>query len=297
MARRLMVVLAAGVMAFAAVALPASAKTAAARGPVLFPVVGGSSFYFDDFGDSRARHPHEGNDLLAPKFVPVVAVENGIAEPYPTARSGCMLYLISKTHEYLYIHLNNDTPTRQNVGCSKAYAPGIAGHHKVRVRAGQILGYVGNSGDAEGGPTHLHFETHSLAGHPTDPYRTLRTLPVPLFGVPVSSPRKTKARVTSGPATFWLHLSGTYESSRVLADGTGRLALRVASAVVHHPDGSVASVRRTRRVIVVVPAALVPRTLTFKRGLPLAFDTIPGTPTLARQTTEAGSWMVAAFTA
>jgi hypothetical protein len=285
MARRLPVVLAA-----AAAVLPASAATAA-TGPLLFPVVGGAT-YTDDYGQPRAGHPHEGNDLMASKYLPVVAVEDGIAEPYPTSYSGCLLYLTSKTHEYLYVHLNNDTPARANVGCSQAYAPGVAGHHRVRVRAGQIIAYVGNSGDAEGGPAHLHFEVHSLAGRPTDPYPVIHPLPVPLFGVPLSRARA----VRQGPPTFALHLAGTFESARTVADGTRRLALDLTSAIVTRPDGTTTPVRSTRRVVLVVPAALAAQTLTFRVGRPLALDTVPGTPTVARQTTQPGSWMVAAFT-
>lgn len=285
MARRLPVVLAA-----AAAALPAGAATAATPGPVLFPVVGGAT-YTDDYGQPRAGHPHEGNDLLAPKFRPVVAVEDGIAEPYPTTYSGCLLYLTSKTHEYLYVHLNNDAPTRQNVGCSQAYAPGVAGHHEVRVKAGQILGYVGNSGDAEGGPTHLHFEIHSRAGRPSDPYRIIHALPVPLFGVPLPPSRAARKAVP----TFALHMMGTFESARDVADGTRRIALDLTSTVVTRPDGTAVVVRSARRVVLVVPAALAAQTSTFRPGRPLALDTVPGTPTIARQTTQPGSWMVARF--
>jgi murein DD-endopeptidase MepM/ murein hydrolase activator NlpD len=286
MARRLPVVLAA-----AAAILPSGAAMAATAGPVLFPVVGGAT-YTDDYGQPRAGHAHEGNDLLAPKFRPVVAVEDGIAEPYPTASSGCLLYLTSKTHEYLYVHLNNDSSTRQNVGCSEAYAPGVAGRHKVRVRAGQILGYVGNSGDAEGGPTHLHFEIHTVAGRPSDPYPIVHVLPVPLFGVPLAPTRASRKAV----ATFALHLVGTYESARSVADGTRRIALDLSAATVTRPDGSVVAVRSTRRVVLLVPATLAAQTLTFRAGRPLALDTVPGTPTIARQTTQPGSWMVARFT-
>ncbi len=278
------------VLVLAAALLPAGRASAAVSGPVIFPVVGGA-VYSDDYGQPRPGGTHEGNDLMAAKFLPVVAVENGVAEPYPTSGSGCLLYLRSKTHEYLYVHLNNDTPTVQNVGCSKAYAPGVLGHREVRVRAGQILGFVGNSGDAEGGPSHLHFEIHTLAGRPSDPYATVRRLPVPLFGVPVG-PKKTARR---GTPTFALHLRGTFESSRRFPDGTGRLALDLTSALVTRPDGTVSGVRSSRRVVLVVPAALAARSLAFRRGRRLAIDTVPGTPTIARQTMQAGSWMVAAF--
>ena len=72
----------------------ASASTAATGVPkLLFPVVGAVN-YTDDFGQARAGGPHQGNDLLADKRAPAIAVESGTIEYWTTSASaGCMLYL------------------------------------------------------------------------------------------------------------------------------------------------------------------------------------------------------------
>ena len=136
---------------------PAAAHAAAAA--MLFPVVGGAS-YVDDYGDARPQGRHQGNDLMAPKHTPVIAVADGVVRLQHSGRGGYMLYLRNSSHEWLYIHLNNDVRGNDGRGGPKtAYARGL--RSGMRVRAGQEIAYVGNSGDAEGGPAHLHFEEHT----------------------------------------------------------------------------------------------------------------------------------------
>jgi hypothetical protein len=163
----------------AAVAL-VSASTSAAKGgvpPLLFPVVGPVT-YTNDFGQARAGGVHQGNDLLGTKRAPVVAVEEGTVQFWTTsANAGCMLYLhgVSGTM-YEYIHLNNDlTMGNDNKGTCVAgvsYAPGLVdGQH---VDAGQLIGYLGDSGDANGIHPHLHFEVHPKGGKAVAPFPYLQ---------------------------------------------------------------------------------------------------------------------------
>src|SRR5438552_10990624 len=148
-----------------ALCVAASASAAPLKVPrLIFPVVGGAS-YIDDFGAPRPGGPHQGNDLLAARQTPAVAVEPGTVKTWTTSASaGCMLYLHGDSGTaYLYIHLNNDL-TMRNDNRGKcvdrvAYAPGLK--NGTRVRAGQLLGFVGDSGDADGAHAHLHFEVHS----------------------------------------------------------------------------------------------------------------------------------------
>jgi hypothetical protein len=84
---------------------------------------------------------------------------------------------------YYYIHLNNDlTASNDNRGrCvpGVAYAPGLRSGE--RVRKGKLIGYVGDSGDANGVHPHLHFELHPNGGRAVDPYPYLRAMPHLLF--------------------------------------------------------------------------------------------------------------------
>jgi hypothetical protein len=144
---------------------------------LLFPVVGPVS-YSDDFGQPRGTGIHEGNDLLAAKRQLAVAVEPGTVEFWTTSASaGCMLYLHGASGTtYQYIHLNNDlTAGNDNKGkcvAGTSYAKGLKdGQH---VEAGQPIGYVGDSGDANGIHPHLHFEVHPHDGKAVDPFPFLQ---------------------------------------------------------------------------------------------------------------------------
>ncbi len=145
--------------------------------PLLFPVVG-SVTYTNDFGQPRGGGPHQGNDLLGTKRAPVVAVEDGTVKFWTTSASaGCMLYLYGDSGTmYEYIHLNNDlTAANDNKGTCVAgvsYAPGLFdGQH---VDAGQLVGFLGDSGDANGIHPHLHFEVHPKGGKAVSPFPYLQ---------------------------------------------------------------------------------------------------------------------------
>jgi hypothetical protein len=173
------------------------AGTAAAANPkgtvptLIFPVAGPTT-YTDDFGQPRPGGPHQGNDLLATKKTPVVAVEAGKIEFWTTSASaGCMLYLYGASGTmYEYIHLNNDlTMGNDNRGkcvAGTAYAPGLK--NGAHVAAGQMLGYVGDSGDANGLHPHLHFEVHPGGGKAVSPYPYLQQAEHLLFFAKVGTP-------------------------------------------------------------------------------------------------------------
>jgi Peptidase family M23 len=154
---------------------------------LIFPVLG-KFRYTDDYGDVRAQGRHEGIDIVAPRKALAVAAEAGRVKFHATSRAaGCMLYLHGDSGTtYLYVHLNNDLgPTNDNRGrCVPgiAFAPGLKSG--TRVAAGEPVGFVGDSGDANGIEPHLHFEMHPNNGPSINPFQHLNRAWRLLFAAP-----------------------------------------------------------------------------------------------------------------
>ncbi len=109
------------------------------------------------FGAARAdTGSHQGNDLFASFGTPVVAVADGTVENVGSLKiSGNRLWVYADSgDQFFYAHLS-------------AFSPDAVDHKHVR--AGTVLGYVGNTGDAEPTPPHLHFEIHPDGGKAVDP--------------------------------------------------------------------------------------------------------------------------------
>jgi hypothetical protein len=233
-----------GVLVILAAALLAGPAVAAPQGgvpdPFIFPVVGPYR-YTNDFGDARAQGRHEGNDILAPKRSPVVAVEDGKIKFWTTsARAGCMLYLYGASGTtYLYIHLNNDvTMANDNRGkcvAGGSYWPGLKDGAKVV--AGQAIGFVGDSGDANGTP-HLHFEVHPHDGGPTNPFPYLNKATRILFTAPPGS-------------AVTLSLKGT-----IVAATDTELTMKVQTATVFPSRLKLLGLRKPM-MVTLTPTALV----------------------------------------
>jgi hypothetical protein len=127
----------------------------------VFPVYGPHN-YTDTFGAFRADTGfHEGNDIFAAAGTPLVAVCDGSLNRVGTLPiSGNRLWVKCKTGDsFFYAHLS-------------AYASDA--RDGLRVKAGQVIGFVGSTGDAEQTPPHCHFEVHPGDGKAVDPYRFLR---------------------------------------------------------------------------------------------------------------------------
>jgi len=116
--------------------------------------------YVDDFGDARwagGFHRHQGVDVFAPRGTPIRAPFDGRAKRSDSWAGGLGVYVYGRRGFAFNAHL-----TRL----------GKLG----RVRAGTIVGYVGNSGDARGASTHDHFEWHPHGGGAVDPFRLLNSV-------------------------------------------------------------------------------------------------------------------------
>ena len=232
---------------FLAVILGIVAGTAAAAAPrvpehIIFPVVGKVQ-YIDDFGAPRGGGAHQGNDLMAAKRSPAVAAEAGRVKYWTTSGSaGCMLYLYGESGTmYYYIHLNNDlTAKNDNRGkCVKGTAYAVS--NGSRVAAGQQIGYVGDSGDANGISPHLHFEVHPGGGRAVSPYPYLQKAYKLLFTAKTGTP-------------FALTLKGTVVSATV-----DRLVINVATSQAW--PSNVTLTKLNRPIAVAVPETTLIQTL------------------------------------
>ncbi len=129
----------------------------------VFPVADPHTFS-STFGAPRSGgRSHEGNDIFAPMGTPLLASERGIIDNMGTGTlGGIKLWLIGESGtQYYYAHLI-------------AYADGIT--DGTLVEAGEIIGYVGNTGNAISTPPHLHYEIHPDGGEAIDPYPLLHAV-------------------------------------------------------------------------------------------------------------------------
>lgn len=135
-----------------------------------FPVVGGGEPGWSTFGEPRdgGARLHAGVDVLAPKLTPVVAVRSGTVSTVHDSPGDCCWVSVRHDDGWLsmYVHLNNDT-VGTNDGAGVGIRPGLT--EGDRVEQGELLGWIGNSGNAEGGPPHIHFELRTPWGEPIDP--------------------------------------------------------------------------------------------------------------------------------
>jgi murein DD-endopeptidase MepM/ murein hydrolase activator NlpD len=149
----------------------ASARNADASAGLLVPVEGISRTQLrDTYNQSRSEgRTHHAIDIHAPRGTPVVAVANGtVLKLHQGARGGIAVYLMDDDGRtrYYYAHLD-------------AYAQGL--HEGQRVERGEVIGFVGDTGNAQPGDYHLHFSVAILEnadrwwqGRNLNPYDLLR---------------------------------------------------------------------------------------------------------------------------
>ena len=161
----------------------------------VFPIAGDCEF-IDSWGYPRSGGRwHQGADIFATRGTPVVASENGTLDGVGSGTlGGIKLWVNGESgNEYYYAHL-------------AAFAPDVRNGKKVR--AGEVIGYVGDTGNAKGTSPHLHFEIHPGGDGPANPYPILKAAygnrPVVRAVVPTAppatTPPATDAPVAAPPA-------------------------------------------------------------------------------------------------
>lgn len=134
-----------------------TAPPAAVNGQYAFP--SGAPYSFsNDWGAPRRGHTHQGNDILAPMGTPAYAVIGGTVGSSYGGSAGLWITLNGDDgNAYWYMHMQNVTASG-------------------RVSTGQQIGTVGNTGNAAGGPAHIHFELHPGGGGAVNPYYFLTSI-------------------------------------------------------------------------------------------------------------------------
>jgi murein DD-endopeptidase MepM/ murein hydrolase activator NlpD len=123
---------------------------------------------YDSFNETRAGGRHEAIDILAPRNTPVIAAEDGmVARLFTSKAGGLTIYQFDPTSTYCYYYAHLER-----------YASNL--EEGLEVRRGEVIGYVGTSGNAPQNTPHLHFAIFKLTdkkqwwqGTPIDPYAVL----------------------------------------------------------------------------------------------------------------------------
>lgn len=160
-----------------------------------FPVArSGRPVFADRFGE------HRGTDIFAPRGTPVLAVDAGEARQDTDPKGGLVAYLKADDGtRYYYAHLDSFT-----------------GSSPRRVKPGEQIGTVGDSGNAKGKDPHLHFEVHPNGGEAVNPFPLLADIQLPVAVAPVPPPPFASSRSSSSAglvllalALLWSHHHGS----------------------------------------------------------------------------------------
>jgi murein DD-endopeptidase MepM/ murein hydrolase activator NlpD len=221
-------------------AIPFNVFPKLTAGGYVFPVYGPAS-YTNSFGAPRANTGwHHGEDIFAPLGAPILAVADGIV--YSVGWNdigGLRLWLQDLAgNEFYYAHLSAFSPLAVN---------------GAQVKAGDVLGFMGNTGDAEATPYHLHFEVHPAAllhrGYDgvVAPYPYLnawrRLEDLPLTAVSGWAPYISDSSKAPKPGAILLQ-ARDISNATGLEPGSLRRAMRPSGPA---PDGSLASAAASRR--------------------------------------------------
>ena len=123
----------------------------------------------DNFEEGRGKRKHEALDIMAPRGTQVVAVDDGrVAKLFRSAAGGITVYQFDRDEKYIYYYAHLDS-----------YAQGLA--EGMMLKRGDLVGFVGSTGNAPAHAPHLHFTMFELGddkkwwkGTAVNPYPLLK---------------------------------------------------------------------------------------------------------------------------
>lgn len=122
----------------------------------------------DSYADARTGHTHEALDIMAPRGTPVISATDGrLLKLFKSVAGGNMVYAADVSDHFILMYGHLDR-----------YADGLV--ENTPIKRGQLLGYVGSTGDANAAAPHLHFAI--ARGHPSVAWWKGEAInPFPLF--------------------------------------------------------------------------------------------------------------------
>lgn len=161
---------------------------------LLFPLAGYEHALRDNFHEKRGLRTHKALDIMAPRGTPIRAVDDGrVAKLYRGPMAGLAIYQFDRatSRVYFYAHLDR-------------YADGI--EEGQAISRGDVIGFVGSTGNAPETAPHLHFAVHELGpekrwwkGRAINPYGLLRSRNAELSPAAVAANRPAAPTVPGSP--------------------------------------------------------------------------------------------------
>lgn len=188
----------------------------------------------DTYGAPRSGgRSHIGVDMLGPKMVPLVAARSGVISwgRFDNGRGSIVRIRDDEGWEYQYIHFNNDTPGTDDgqAACSEVFSVRLCGAldgdgdfvTELRVSEGEVIGYLGDGGNAEWTAPHLHFEVYQPTTEgkvPINPTPLVDAARLRLLnGVGAEPPPPAEPGDDGFADHLWYRLHGRYPSSAELS--------------------------------------------------------------------------------
>ena len=165
---------------------------------IVFPIEEGWDYIFSDtYGAARSGgRSHEGTDIMVEQMTPLVAAVNGRVSYIVEHDQGWGLAIYIEDdagYSYRYLHINNDTPGTDDGKEIRAYAFPKDIKRGIEVKAGQVIAFAGDSGNAETVAHHLHFEIWTPSRESINSYPSLMAA----IGKPVVSEEFSEIAVST----------------------------------------------------------------------------------------------------